>query len=129
MRAADDPIFQKDLLHTRDAEVEGPVPQSLVKALKEVTAADIAAAPTWAFAPIAVLSNLERHRLNDMQLASFAEVHGLPLVSWKLPVATRGVARRSEEVLSELYAHEPSLWGSFVRGVPTKLGQNLQPNK
>ena len=129
MRAAEDPAFQRDLLRMRDTRVDVPVSERTIENLQEVSAADIAADPGWAFAPIAVLSNMERHKLNDIQLASFAEVHGLPLVKWRLPLTSRSMACCGQEAVEDLYANEVSLWGYFVRGAPAMRLDNINPTK
>ena len=51
--------FQEELLQLRDTAREDPVPTSLLKALREVSSADVAEHPPWAFATIAVLSNYD----------------------------------------------------------------------
>jgi hypothetical protein len=129
MRAATDPEFQDELLHLRDTGCEVPVPTSLVDALQEISASDIAEHPPWAFATIAVLSNYERHHLNRKQAQAFALAHSLPLVMWKRQVTGRACELLDAGTLDELYEHEPGLWSVFVRGAPAMMTENIQPTK
>ena len=129
MRAAGDPQFQQVLKQVRSTEEEPPIPQHFIRDLKELSAADVRADPTRAFAPILVLGNQERHRLNKHQAYAFAKYYNVPLVRWKLPVAGKDAAALSDEVLTNLYDNEPGMWGYFVRGAPSMLLRNIQPTK
>ena len=129
MRAAEDPEFQAELEQLRDTTTESPVTSSLVSALREITAADVAAHPPFAFATVAVLSNYERHHLNRKQSEAFARAHDLPLVLWKLQITGRAATLLDASSLDELYENEPGLWGAFVRGAPAMLSENIQPTK
>jgi hypothetical protein len=129
MRAADDPAFQEELLHLRDTAKDVPVPATLLDAMQEVSPSDVAEDPAWAWATVAVLSNYERHHLNRAQAEAFARAHKLPLVRWRLPVTGRSAEVLDATTLDELFDHEPGLWGTFVRGAPAMLTENIQPTK
>ena len=102
MRAGGDPEFQEVLKNVRSTEAEPPIPRDYVRDLKVLSAADVRADPTRAFAPILVLGNQERHRLNKHQAYAFAKYDDVPLVRWKLPLAGKDAASISDE-------HPPSL--------------------
>ena len=106
-----------------------PVPTSLLDALREVSASDVDEDPAWAWAAVAVLSNYERHHLNRAQAEAFARAHKLPLVRWKLPLTGRAAELLDASTLDELYENEPGLWGTFVRGAPAMLTENIQSTK
>ena len=107
MRAADDPVFQEELLHLRDTAQESPVPTSLLDALQEVSASDVDEDPAWAWATVAVLSNYERHHLNRAQAEAFARAHKLPLVRWRLPLTGRAAELLDASAINDLYENEP----------------------
>ena len=129
MRAAEDTEFQEELLQLRNTAREDPVPISLLESLREVSDADVAEHPPWAFATIAVLSNYERHHLNRKQAEAFARAHSLPIVMWRLPLTGRAAELLDDLMLHDLYENEPGLWGVFVRGAPAMLTANIQPTK
>jgi len=129
MRAADDPVFQEQLLHLRDTGAAAPVPASLLDALQEISREDVATDPAWAWATVAVLSNHERHHLNRSQAEAFARAHRLPLVRWKLPLTGRAAELLDGKTADDVYDHEPGLWGTFVRGAPAMLTENIQSTK
>ncbi len=129
MRAAEDPPFQEVLKHVRSTDVEPPIPRSFIRDMKELSAADIRGNPARAFAPIVVLGNQERQRLNHQQVHAFARTHTLTLVRWKLPLVGKEVESMSVESLDALYANEYGLWQYFVRGAPCMLLRNVQPTK
>ena len=104
------------------------MPSTLVEALKEVSKADLATHPPFAFATIAVLSNYERQHLNRKQAEAFARAHGLPLVLWKHRLCGQAAELLDAAAVDEMYTHEPGLWGAFVRGAPAMLTQNIQPS-
>jgi hypothetical protein len=48
--------------------------------------ADVEADPTWAFVPVIVPTNLERHALNEYKVGLFASDHKVPVLSWDNPI-------------------------------------------
>ena len=102
---------------------------SFIRDIKELSAADVRADPARAFAPIVVLGNQERHRLNHHQVHAFARTHDLTLVRWKLPLVGKELDSLSAETLTTLYENEHGLWQYFVRRAPCMLLRNLQPTK
>ena len=61
------------------------------------------------------MSARERDALNAAQARAFAELHGLPLVRWKRPIAGKAGSAFSARELDRLYEAEPGMWGYFVR--------------
>ena len=121
MRAAGDPEFQEVLVHVRSTDTEPPIPRAFVRDLKELSAADVAAEPARAFAPIVVLGNQERHRLNQHQVYAFARTFDLPLIRWRLPLAGKEADSLDSDTLQTLMDNEAGLWQYFVRGAPCML--------
>ena len=124
MRAQGDEQFIAHQRQMRRAADRQPVPDAFVRALRRVSPADVAADSAWRFAPIGVLSHVERDTLNLAQLHSFAREFDLPVVRWRLPLVDD--AFTSEAVREELYEHEPNLWGYFVEGAPAHLLETIK---
>ena len=129
MRAAEDTEFQEVLTCVRSTETEPPIPNGFVRDLKELSIADVAADPARAFAPIIVLGNQERLRLNHHQAYAFAKTYDLPLVRWRLPLVGKEADAMTSETLDALMENEVGLWQYYVRGAPCMLLQNVQPTK
>ena len=113
----------------RDTHCETRVPRTLVDSLREVSEQDIVANPAWAFAPVAVLSNYERHHINRLPCEAFGKAFDLPVVKWKTQLTGRAAELLNQEDQDGLYEEEPGLWGYFVRGAPAMLTENIQPTK
>lgn len=72
---------------------------------------DLERDPEWRFAPVGVISHVERDVINLYQLEAFARHFGLPLVKWRC----RMVDEIDDRALrDDLYADEPNLWQYFV---------------
>ena len=56
----------------RNTEAEWPVSRAFVRKLRRVTQADLAADEEWRFAPVGVLSHVERDTINVAQIEAFA---------------------------------------------------------
>ncbi len=56
-----------------------PVPDDLLKQLHTITLDDMASDPAWRFAPIGVLTHVERDAINLEQLKAFAKAFNLPI--------------------------------------------------
>ena len=124
MRARGDEQFIAYQRQMRRAADRQPVPDAFVRALRRVSAADLAADGAWRFAPIGVLSHIERDALNLAQLMAFAREFDLPVVRWRLPLVDDAFASESER--QEFYEHEPNLWGYYVEGAPAHLLETIK---
>lgn len=107
MRAKGDQIFIGFLKEMRRTDTMQPVSDAFLQNLRRVAKEDIVADISWRFAPIGVLSHVERDTINHAQLEAFASQFKLPLVRWKLPLVD-GEALNAE-VLNQLYENEPNL--------------------
>lgn len=125
MRARTDPDFIKHQQHMRRTDVSHPVSQAFLKALHTTSVADVRADAAWKFAPIGVLSHVERDSINLAQLIEFAHTFNLPIICWKLVLADG--AALEPQLRGQLYAHEPHLWGYFVEGAPVHLTETIKP--
>ena len=117
MRAKGDQVFIKFLKEMRRTDTMQPVSDAFLQHLRCVTIEDLVADISWRFAPIGVLSHVERDTINHAQLKAFASEFNLPLIRWKLPLVD-GEAL-SAEVLNELlYENEPNIvpMGILCRG-------------
>ena len=120
---------QEDLIHLRSTEGDLPVRPALVASLRELTAADVRSHPPFAFAPIIVMSNLERHRLNKTQVEAFAKTYGLLLVVWRLPLTGRYADSFDEGTLAQLYENEPRLLGLLCQRGPSNAAAKNPSHK
>ena len=116
MRAKGDQVFIEFLKEMRRTDAMQPVSDAFLQRLRCVSIEDLVADISWRFAPIGVLSHVERDTINHAQLEAFASEFNLPLIRWKLPLVD-GEAL-SAEVLNELYENEPNIvpMGILCRG-------------
>ena len=115
MRARGDPEFIGFLDRMRDTNSQQPVADEFVQKLRPLKAADVNKDPSWRFAPVGVLSRLERDTLNIGKLKAFAKHFKLPLVRWKLPLKCGDTDVLDEEfkrVLDDLHNHEERTSGA-----------------
>ena len=126
MRAAGDDAFIDAQKRMRRTDVAQPIDQALLAQLYPLSAADVLADEEWLFAPMAVLTQLERDHWNVAQAEAFAKTFGLPLFKWKLKIADNEV---DEKLHVGLYKEEPTLWGWYVRGAPVLLTENVKSTR
>ena len=119
MRAKDDPDFIAVQHQMRQTEILHPIPEDFLKQLRPVTLEDITQEPAWRFAPIGVLSHLERDAINLEQLKAFAKAFRLPMFRWRCFLVDGDMLQAG--VVAELYDNEPNLWSYFVEGAPVLL--------
>ena len=119
MRAKDDPAFIGFQLRMRQTELLHPIPDAFIDSLGPVSRKDLQEDAAWHFAPIGVLSHVERDYINYRQLHAFAKAFGLPVIRWKRELVDG--AALDHKVKEDIYEHEPNLWSYFVEGAPTLL--------
>ena len=124
MRAQGDQVFMGYMKAMRRTDVTQPIPDEFLSKLQKVTTADVAKDGAWRFAPIGVLSHVERDTINHAQLKAFARHFNLPVVRWRLELVDD--AFDDVQVREELYEHEPNLWGYFVEGAPVHLLETIK---
>ena len=73
----------------RRTDLEEPVDRTFLGGLRRTSPADLAADEAWRFAPVGVLSHVERDTINHAQLERFARAFGLPLVKMARAVLKR----------------------------------------
>ena len=115
MRAVDDANFVKVQEEMRDTTAERPISSAFLDAMRPVSAKDLEQDDGWRFAPIGVVSRMERDVINLARAEDFARVFGLPFIKWKLPIIDGGVPT-DEGLRGDLYKDEIGLWGYFVEG-------------
>ena len=91
---------------------------SFIDKLRTVSAADLKEDDEWRFAPVGVVSHIERDAINFHQLKAFAHHFKLPLVKWRCKMVDEIDDRALRD---DLYADEPNLWQYFVEGAPVNL--------
>ena len=101
----------------------------MVDSLTEISASDVREHPAFAFAPIGVLGNSERERLNFVQAEQFAKYHRRPLITWRYPLTTSDGETLSGMDLDQLYNDERGMLGIFVKDAPGMLLKNIQSTK
>ena len=119
MRAKDDPDFIAVQHQMRQTELLHPIPEDFLKQLRPVSLEDIAQEPAWRFAPIGVLSHIERDAINLEQLKAFAKAFNLPMFRWRCVLVDGEILEAGE--VAGLYDNEPNLWSYFVEGAPVLL--------
>ena len=119
MRAKDDPAFIGFQLRMRQTELLHPIPDEFLDSLRTVSRQDLQEDAAWHFAPIGVLSHVERDYINYRQLHAFAKAFGLPVIRWKRELVDG--AALDQKVKEDIYEHEPNLWSYFVEGAPALL--------
>ena len=105
MRSRGDEQFCEDMRDIRRTECAQPVSDGLVARLKEVgTAAEGAAQdPGFKFAPVGVLSKLERDTIGHEQKHAFACEFDVPLVQWPKLIVHADLLGLDEEEMMALY--------------------------
>ncbi len=83
MRARDDPAFIDFQLAMRQTEIVRPISDLFLRQLHVVTVYDLRDDAAWRFAPIGVLSHVERDFINLHQMKSFAKTFNLPIIRWR----------------------------------------------
>ena len=116
-------MFVKWQQGMRDTGSMRPVPEELLKQLRTVSKDDRRRDESWNFAPVGVLSHVERDAINMHQLEAFARAFDVPLVKWPLQMVDE---IENERLRRDLYADEPNLWGYFVQGAPIHLTETLK---
>ena len=123
MRAKDDPAFIDHQLQMRRTELHHPIPDEFLQQLRTVSRTDLKEDAAWRFAPIGVLSHIERDVINVAQLKAFGKAFKLPIFRWRSELVNSEVLEQS--VRDEVYNHEPNLWSYFVEGAPVLLLENI----
>ena len=123
MRAKDDLAFIDYQLQMRQTELLHPISDLFLDSLHTVTDTDITDDPAWQFAPIGVLSHVERDYINLSQLHAFARTFNLPIIRWRSELVDGSTLEQN--VREEIYQHEPNLWSYFVEGAPALLLETI----
>ena len=129
MRAVNDAAFAAAQVHMRRTDVPQPVTDAFMQRLHQLSGEDLADDPTWRFAPIGVLSQIERDNLNWAQMRAFARAFDLPFVWWRLPLTTKDDTQVPREGREELYEQEAGLRACFVEGAPVNLTETIKARR
>ncbi len=119
MRARDDQAFIDDQLQMRQTGLRHPIRDQFLAQLHTVSDADLESDATWRFAPVGVLTHVERDFINLQKLLAFAQHFDLPIIRWRCEMVDYSAYENG--VRDEIYNHEPNLWTYFVEGVPVLL--------
>jgi hypothetical protein len=117
----------------RRLDVSDPFAQSgLLDRVRVLSRQDCTSDESWRFAPVGVLSHVERDFGNAAQVSNFARAFDLPLIRWRLPLMPEARAlleELSDEDLDRLYAAEPALWGYFCEGAPLLIPESIRSTR
>ena len=69
------------------------------------------------------------HAINDTRVVQFAKQHGLPVITWRLPLQAKFAARLSGAEEDKLYETVRDLNAYFVVGCPITITANLRPER
>jgi hypothetical protein len=125
MRARNDPAFIDFQMKMRRTDVVHPIPDMFLQQMRTVSKHDLEEDAAWLFAPIGVLSHVERDAINLGQLKAFAAKFNLPIVRWRNELVD-GSAFETHSIRDELFNHERNLWSYFVEGAPVLLGKTIK---
>jgi hypothetical protein len=133
LRALSDPAFAESQMAARRLDVSDPFAQSgLLDRVRVLSRQDCTSDESWRFAPVGVLSHVERDFGNAAQVSNFARAFDLPLIRWRLPLMPEARAlleELSDEDLDRLYAAEPALWGYFCEGAPLLIPESIRSTR
>ena len=133
LRALSDPAFAESQMAARRLDVSDPFAQSgLLDRVRVLSREDCTSDESWRFAPVGVLSHVERDFGNAAQVSNFARAFDLPLIRWRLPLMPEARAlleELSDEDLDRLYAAEPALWGYFCEGAPLLIPESIRSTR
>ena len=110
--------------------MEQPISDKLLRSLNLLTPIAVHDhGASLRFAPIAVLSQRERHPFNLSQAQQFARSHNKPLIKWKLPLAGPAATWITKDEEASIYTHEKAgVYGFFVEGACV-VNQNLHTSR
>ena len=119
-------FFNYSTNRMRQTDIIDPISKEFVGGLKQLSAADYLDDAEWRFAPVGVLSHLERDTINVRQIYAFAKAFNLPLIRWKLEMVG---SMADEAKLAGLYEHEGTLWAYYVVGAPVLLTSTIKATR
>ena len=133
LRALSDPAFAESQMAARRLDVSAPFAESgLLDRVRVLSRQDCTSDESWRFAPVGVLSHVERDFGNAAQVVNFARAFDLPLIRWRLPLMPEAralVEELSDEDLDRLYAAEPALWGYYCEGAPLLIPESIRSTR
>jgi hypothetical protein len=100
-----------------------PISDLFLDQLHPVTVDDLRNNVAWRFAPVGVLSHVERDTMNLHQLQNVAKAFNLPIIRWRCDLVDGSTL--GQNVRNELYEHEPNIWSYFVEGAPVLLSETI----
>jgi len=131
MRAADDKTHAAHLRHLRDVNAKQPISDDILASLQPLTAEAVAReGEKLGFAPIGVLSHMERYALNLSQAKAFAKYHNRPLLWWRWELTGDHASSLSENEATLLYRLErQGLCGFYVHGARAYITANINTGR
>jgi hypothetical protein len=131
VRASKDPDHMEFIHEMRNMDAKQPISNNLLRSLNLLTPNAVHDhGASLRFAPIAVLSQRERHPFNLSQAQQFAQSHNKPLIKWKLPLAGPAATWITKDEEASIYIHEkPGVYGFFVEGAPCVVNRNLHTSR
>ena len=115
-------------LSTSDPSVF-PVTDKLLDCYPPISPAEIAADPLWHHAPIVVVNNKIRHKINQQRIIAHAKNSGRPVLFWRNPLAGKNAAQLSKAEIQQIYSTHLPLTSYFAVGVVCTITENLSQSK
>jgi hypothetical protein len=110
MRAREDTIHSAWVENLRDPSCRKPVYDEFIVLLLGLSEQDFINDPSWAWAPIAIAGNMEKHELDWRQTQAFAAAHWVPLVVWNYMItAPESLAYSGSAQLNNMFEQEKVL--------------------
>jgi hypothetical protein len=106
-----------------------PITLGLLAAYPAITHADLERDPLWRDAPIVVVNNAIRIRINTARLLDHAQREGLPILVWDNVLSGNNAEALSAAEIANLYKSHPELQSYFVAGTPSFLRDNISTEK
>ena len=98
------------------------LPKATLDKIKRLSEEDMRADSSWAWAPVVVTNNEERHALNKATAVRFGRFHNRPVLRWRKTV---DLPSFSVDDMDDLFDDHASLWQYFVLGAPAVLTHNV----
>lgn len=106
----------------RDPTNATAFPKTTLDQIKRLSEEDMRADSSWAWAPVVVTNNEERHALNKASAVRFGRFHNRPVLRWR---KTIDLPSFSKDDMEDLFDDHASLWQYFVVGAPAVLTHNI----
>ena len=129
-------VDKKDVAHLQfvqalaDTGNKHPVTRQALSHIKQLTRDDFSSAAgraKWSSAVVVTSCNKTCTALNKDRIFAHARAVGMPVLCWRLPLASAGL--KNGMLVSEIYKNAPGLTQYFVPGAPAAVNDNLNTTR